>query len=85
MSNLNGNILSVQAAGEGQTLFLLHGFPLDHRMWQYQIDGLSDRMHVVAVQMRGFGSSTLSGLRQGIGHERVNEIGTGGVRGGAGG
>ncbi len=54
-----GNTLSVQAAGEGQTLFLLHGFPLDHRMWQYQFDGLSDRLHVVAVQMRGFGSSTL--------------------------
>ena len=54
-----GNTLSVQAAGEGQTLFLLHGFPLDHRMWQFQLEGLSDRLHVVAVQMRGFGSSTL--------------------------
>ncbi len=54
-----GNSLSVQAAGEGQSLFLLHGFPLDHRMWQYQLEGLSDRLHVVAVQMRGFGSSTL--------------------------
>lgn len=54
-----GNTLSVQAAGEGQTLFLLHGFPLDHRLWQSQLEGLSDRMHVVAVQLRGFGSSTL--------------------------
>ena len=54
-----GNTLSVQAAGEGQTLFLLHGFPLDQRLWQYQLEGLSDRLHVVAVQMRGFGSSTL--------------------------
>lgn len=54
-----GNTLSVQAAGDGQTLFLLHGFPLDHRMWQYQLDGLKDRLHVVAVQMRGFGASTL--------------------------
>lgn len=54
-----GNTLSVQAAGEGQTLFLLHGFPLDHRMWQFQLEGLQDRLHVVAVHLRGFGSSTL--------------------------
>lgn len=54
-----GNTLSVQATGEGQTLFLLHGFPLDHRMWNHQLSELSDRLHVVAVQMRGFGSSTL--------------------------
>lgn len=54
-----GNTLAVEAAGEGQTLFLLHGFPLDHRMWQFQLEGLRDRLHVVAVQMRGFGASTL--------------------------
>jgi 3-oxoadipate enol-lactonase len=54
-----GNTLSVQASGEGPTLFLLHGFPLDHRMWRSQLDGLRDRLHVVAVHMRGFGSSTL--------------------------
>ncbi len=58
-----GNTLAVQAAvqaaSEGRTLFLLHGFPLDHRLWQYQLEGLSDRFHVVAIQMRGFGASTL--------------------------
>ena len=54
-----GNTLSVQAVGEGQTLFLLHGFPLDHRMWQFQLKGLRDRLHVVAVHLRGFGTSTL--------------------------
>ena len=54
-----GNTLSVQAAGEGQTLFLLHGFPLDHRLWQFQLEGLRDYLHVVAVHLRGFGNSTL--------------------------
>ena len=54
-----GNTLSVQAAGEGQTIFLLHGFPLDHRLWQFQLEGLRDRMHVVAIHLRGFGTSTL--------------------------
>jgi 3-oxoadipate enol-lactonase len=54
-----GNTLAVQAIGEGPTLFLLHGFPLDHRMWQFQLAGLADRLHVVAVHLRGFGHSTL--------------------------
>ncbi len=54
-----GNTLSVHAAGEGATLFLLHGFPLDHRMWLHQLSGLCDRLHVVAVHLRGFGTSTL--------------------------
>lgn len=54
-----GNTLSVHASGEGPTLFLLHGFPLDHRMWQFQLEGLCNRLHVVAVHLRGFGTSTL--------------------------
>ena len=54
-----GNTLAVHAAGEGPTLFLLHGFPLDHRLWQHQLAGLCDRMHVVAIHLRGFGSSSL--------------------------
>ncbi len=53
-----GNTLAVHAAGEGATLFLLHGFPLDHRMWQHQLQALCQRMHVVAVHLRGFGNST---------------------------
>ena len=40
-------------------MFLLHGFPLDHRMWQHQLSELCERVHVVAVHLRGFGSSTL--------------------------
>ena len=54
-----GNTLSVNAAGEGPTVFLLHGFPLDHRLWQFQLSELCDRLHVVAVHLRGFGSSSL--------------------------
>ena len=54
-----GNTLAVHAAGEGPTLFLLHGFPLDHRLWQHQLSELCDRIHVVALHLRGFGSSSL--------------------------
>jgi 3-oxoadipate enol-lactonase len=54
-----GNTLAVHAAGEGRPLFLIHGFPLDYRMWQSQLIGLASRFHVVAVNLRGFGASTL--------------------------
>ncbi len=54
-----GNTLAIHAAGEGPALFLLHGFPLDHRMWSHQLHELRSRFHVIAVDFRGFGASTL--------------------------
>lgn len=54
-----GNTLSVIAAGNGPALMLLHGFPLDHRLWLKQLDHLSDTYHVIAPEFRGFGNSTL--------------------------
>lgn len=44
-------------AGKGTPLLLVHGFPLDHTMWQGQIDGLADRYRVIAPDLRGFGKS----------------------------
>lgn len=54
-----GNTLSVEATGEGPTLMLLHGFAVDHRMWHNQMSQLASRFHLIAVQLRGFGKSTL--------------------------
>lgn len=54
-----GNTLSVTATGSGPTLFLLHGFPLDQRLWDSQWSSLGQSHHVVAVHLRGFGNSTL--------------------------
>ncbi len=56
----HGNSISVTSAGSGPTLMLLHGFPLDHRMWQSQLECLSQHYHVVAPDLRGFGQSTLA-------------------------
>jgi pimeloyl-ACP methyl ester carboxylesterase len=53
-----GHSLAVTACGTGPTLFLLHGFPLDHRMWIHQLNELSGNFHVIAPDFRGFGSST---------------------------
>ena len=43
--------------GAGSPVVLLHGFPLDHRMWNAQIDALSERHRVIAPDLRGFGRS----------------------------
>jgi len=49
--------LNVADEGAGPVLLLAHGFPLDHSMWQGQIEGLSRSFRVVAPDLRGFGRS----------------------------
>lgn len=44
-------------AGEGVPLVLIHGFPLDHALWQPQLEGLSRVARMVAPDLRGFGKS----------------------------
>lgn len=55
-----GNSISITAAGSGPTLILLHGFPLDHQLWQDQLTVLSENYQVLAPDFRGFGKSSLS-------------------------
>lgn len=43
--------------GVGPTLVLLHGYPLNWRMWEPQVTGLNDVCHVLAMDLRGFGAS----------------------------
>ncbi len=43
--------------GAGIPIILLHGFPLDSRMWAAQIDALSADHRVIAPDLRGFGKS----------------------------
>lgn len=49
----------------GPPLFLLHGFPLDHTMWQGQLEGLGDLARVIAPDLPGFGQTppTSDGLK----------------------
>src|SRR5262245_44856236 len=56
-----GNVrLSVVERGKGTPLVLVHGYPLDHSMWQHQINGLSDLCRVIAPDLRGFGASDVT-------------------------
>ena len=47
-------------AGQGTPLVLVHGFPLDHSMWQGQLAGLAGDCRVIAPDMRGFGKSDVT-------------------------
>ena len=43
--------------GSGKPLVLVHGFPVDHTMWEHQISALSKTHRVIAPDLRGFGQS----------------------------
>lgn len=49
--------LNVADRGRGPVIVLVHGFPLDHTMWQGQIDELAGSFRVLAPDLRGFGAS----------------------------
>lgn len=47
----------VYHAGSGAPLLFVHGFPLDHTMWQGQLDEFTRGYQVIAPDLRGFGGS----------------------------
>jgi pimeloyl-ACP methyl ester carboxylesterase len=52
--------LSYIDRGTGTPVLLVHGFPLDHTMWDAQIDALSEHYRVIAPDLRGYGESKTS-------------------------
>ena len=61
--SVRGIELAYVDRGAGTSLLLVHGFPLDHSMWNAQIDTLADRAgcRVIAPDLRGFGQSEAGG------------------------
>lgn len=47
----------VVVEGNGEPLLLLHGWPLDHRMFAPQLEALSGRFRLIVPDRRGFGRS----------------------------
>ncbi len=47
----------VRTAGEGSPLVLVHGFPLDHHMYDDVFEPLAQQHQVIAIDLRGFGRS----------------------------
>jgi len=58
----DGVDLAYRVAGPdaGPVVVLTHGVSMDHRMWEPQIDALSDRYRVVVYDVRGHGESACS-------------------------
>jgi 3-oxoadipate enol-lactonase len=59
-ANVHDGQLHYVERGSGTPLVLAHGFPLDHSMWEGQLEGLSDRFQLLAPDLRGFGQSVVT-------------------------
>jgi pimeloyl-ACP methyl ester carboxylesterase len=57
---VNNFTLAYEDHGAGSPVVLLHGYPLDHRMWAPQIEALGEHCRVIAPDLRGFGQSVLA-------------------------
>jgi pimeloyl-ACP methyl ester carboxylesterase len=55
---VNGNSIAYERVGDGPAVVLLHGFTQDSRVWQPQIEGLSDQFTVIAWDAPGAGQSS---------------------------
>src|SRR3569623_901057 len=56
--NVRGAKLAVYDKGQGPPLLLVHGFPLEHHMWEPQVREFSPTHRVIALDQRGFGQSS---------------------------
>jgi pimeloyl-ACP methyl ester carboxylesterase len=54
---INNTTLHYSDQGKGPPLMLVHGFPLDNRMWHNQLEPLSRNHRLIAPDLRGFGQS----------------------------
>ncbi len=57
---VSNGMLNVYAQGKGTPLLFVHGFPLNHAMWQPQTDAFSKKNRVIVPDLRGFGESTVT-------------------------
>ena len=54
---LQGYRMTYEDRGNGISLVLIHGFPLNHLLWKPQWDGLSGIARIIAPDLRGHGLS----------------------------
>lgn len=55
---LNGIELAYERRGKGMPLVLIHGYPLDHSIWNETISQLENDFDLILPDVRGFGEST---------------------------
>jgi pimeloyl-ACP methyl ester carboxylesterase len=54
---INNAAYFYEERGYGTSICLIHGFPLDGRIWEAQLEALSDRYRVIVPDLRGFGQT----------------------------
>lgn len=60
MIEVNGTSLAYDDThGDGPPVVLLHAGIADRRMWRHQLAGLADHFRLIALDLRGYGESTL--------------------------
>lgn len=57
--DVSGGKLFYEIAGEGAPVVFLHGFAVDHRVWDAQFKSLAASHRVIRYDLRGFGRSSL--------------------------
>jgi 3-oxoadipate enol-lactonase len=57
---LNGIEFAYDRRGSGTTLVLLHGYPLDHTIWERILPLLESDFDLIVPDLRGFGESPVS-------------------------
>lgn len=56
-ARINGVDLAFTDQGTGLPVLFVHGYPLNRTMWEPQVKGLSSRVRVITVDLRGHGES----------------------------
>ena len=57
IAEVNGTRLAYEVAGDGPPVVLVHGFALDRRLWDDQVEAFAAQHRVVCYDLRGFGAS----------------------------
>lgn len=77
---IHGAAIAYTETGSGEAVVLLHGFPLDGRIFEAQVERLAKRHRVIVPDLRGFGKSrdaqpfTIASLADDV-HALLSEIG----------
>jgi 3-oxoadipate enol-lactonase len=69
-----GGRLFYTKRGIGTPLVFIHGFCLDHRMWEEQVNYLSEWYTCISVDLRGFGKSSLPTEKSYSNHEDLYSL-----------
>jgi pimeloyl-ACP methyl ester carboxylesterase len=65
-TTINGISYAYDRRGEGKPVVLIHGFPLDHTIWDLLTPLLARRADVIAPDLRGFGETATSPGKYGL-------------------